>query len=76
MRVDDAFLGQGVGKAILEHLIEQARGRGMTSLWLETGSSPAFAPALKLYESNGFQRCGAFDGYEENPFSIFLTRPI
>lgn len=76
MRVDDAFLGRGVGKAILEHLIDQARLRGMTSLWLETGSSPAFAPALKLYENHGFERCGPFGDYEANPFSIFMTRRI
>lgn len=76
MRVHDAFLGQGVGRAILVHLIAEARGRGLESLWLETGSSPAFAPALRLYESAGFTRCGPFDGYVEDPFSIFMTRAI
>src|ERR671923_2614622 len=54
MRVADRFLRQGVGRAILEHLISQARSRGMQSLWLETGSSPTFLPALRLYESAGF----------------------
>lgn len=74
MRVADQFLGRGVGKALLEHLIGEARGRGMQSLWLETGSSEAFIPAIRMYESAGFVRCGAFDGYVENPFSIFMTR--
>ena len=50
--------------------------RGLTSLWLETGSSEAFTPAIRLYESAGFARCGPFDGYVENPFSIFMTRPL
>jgi len=76
MRVADHFLRQGVGRAILEHLIAQARARGMTSLWLETGSTEAFIPALRLYESAGFTRCGPFDGYIDDPFSVFLTRPI
>ena len=76
MRVADAFLGQGVGRAILEHLIAEARARGMQSLWLETGSAPAFTPALRLYESAGFARCGPFEDYEEDPFSVFMTREI
>jgi len=76
MRVADAFLGRGIGRAILNHLIEQARERGMESLWLETGSTPDFVPALRLYESAGFVRCGPFDGYIEDPFSVFMTRSI
>jgi putative acetyltransferase len=76
MRVADAFLGRGVGRAMLAFIMEEARGRGMRSLWLETGSAAAFAPALKLYQSAGFVRCGPFDGYLEDPFSIFLTREL
>ena len=76
MRVADHFLGQGVGRAILEHLIAEARARGMTSLWLETGSADAFTPALRLYESAGFTRCGPFDGYIDDPFSVFMTRSL
>ncbi len=76
MRVADAFLGRGIGRAILEHLIAEARARGMGSLWLETGSTAAFIPALRLYESAGFSRCGPFDGYTEDPFSVFMTRRI
>jgi putative acetyltransferase len=76
MRVADAFLGHGIGRAILEHLVAEARARGMRSLWLETGSAPAFVPALRLYESAGFTRCAPFEGYVEDPFSIFMTRAL
>lgn len=76
MRVADAYLGQGVGRIMLEHIMAQARARGMTSLWLETGSAPAFLPALKLYESAGFVRCGPFGTYKPDPFSIFMTRTL
>jgi putative acetyltransferase len=76
MRVADGFLGRGYGRAMLEHLVDEARARGMTSLWLETGSAPAFTPALRLYESAGFVRSGPFDGYVEDPFSIFMRRDI
>jgi putative acetyltransferase len=76
MRVADAVLGRGMGRALLEHLISEARARGMENLWLETGSSAAFLPALRLYESAGFVRCGPFDGYTDDPFSVFMTRAI
>ena len=76
MRVADAFLGRGVGRAMLEHILAEARRMGLKSLWLETGSAAAFIPALKLYESAGFLRCGPFDDYVEDPFSIFMWREI
>jgi putative acetyltransferase len=76
MRVADAFLGRGIGRAILEHVMKEARRRRMRSLWLETGSAAAFTPALRLYESAGFVRCGPFDGYVDDPFSVFMTRTL
>ena len=76
MRVADPFLGRGFGRAILAHLIAEACARGMRSLWLETGSTEPFVPALRLYESAGFARCGPFDAYVDDPFSVFMTRAI
>lgn len=76
MRVADEFLGRGVGRALLEHLVREARSCGMTSLWLETGTGAAFAPALRLYETAGFTRCGPFGAYTENGFSVFMTRAV
>ena len=76
MRVADRFLGRGVGRAMLVHLLNEARLRGMRSIWLETGSSEPFAPALRLYESAGFTRCGAFGGYVDNAFSVFMMRAL
>ena len=76
MRVHDAFLGRGVGRAMLVHIMAEARARGMRSLWLETGSSPPFAPAIRLYESAGFARCGPYEGYKDDPFSLFMTRAL
>lgn len=76
MRVADFFLGRGVGRAVLEHILAQARGMDLRSLWLETGSAEAFLPALKLYESAGFKRCGPFEDYIADPFSIFMTRAL
>ena len=76
MRVDDRFLGLGVGRAILRRIVAEARARGMTSLWLETGATEDFVPAQRLYASEGFVPCGPFDGYAEDPFSVFMTRTL
>ena len=73
MRVADAFLGQGVGRAILDHILAEARGLGLAVLWLETGSVDGFIPARTLYESVGFTTCGPFDTYGPDPFSVFMT---
>ncbi|SFS17285.1 putative acetyltransferase [Microbacterium sp. cf046] len=76
MRVDDRFRGSGVGRAILRHIVAEARARGMTSLWLETGSPEEFVPAQRLYESEGFTLCGPFEGYTDDPYSVFMTRTL
>lgn len=72
MRVADEHLGKGAGRAMLRHIIEEARARGFASLWLETGGVESFGPALKLYESEGFVVTGPFADYEEGPFSVFM----
>jgi putative acetyltransferase len=61
---------------MLQHLIAEARSRGMRTLWLETGSTDDFQPALRLYASEGFVECGPFGDYPENPFSVFMTLPL
>lgn len=72
MRTHPDFLRQGAGAAILEHIIEVARTRGVKRLSLETGSGPAFEPALKLYRQRGFVNGEAFSGYKKSEFNQFL----
>ena len=73
MRTARAHLGQGIGAAILAHIIDEARRRSYTRLSLETGSGPAFEPAQSLYEKFGFHFCGPFADYKDDPFSRFMT---
>jgi putative acetyltransferase len=40
-----------------------ARDRGYGRVSLETGSTPAFAPARSLYVQAGFTACGPFGDY-------------
>jgi putative acetyltransferase len=72
MRTADAHLRTGVGAAMLDHLIAEARRRGYTRLSLETGAGDAFAPALALYRRRGFVDGGAFADYVKSPFNQFL----
>jgi putative acetyltransferase len=72
MRTDPAHLRKGVGAAMLEHLIGVARERGYRRLSLETGSGPAFEPALALYRARGFVDGEAFGDYTKSAFNQFL----
>ena len=72
MRTADAHLRKGVAAAILDHIITEARRRGYARLSLETGSGPAFEPALKLYRKYGFIDGPPFGGYARSPFNQFL----
>ena len=72
MRTHPDHLRRGVAAALLEHLIDEARRRGMTGLSLETGSGEAFEPALALYRKRGFRNGPAFGGYVASDFNQFL----
>ncbi len=76
MRTADAFLRRGVAARMLDHIIDEARRRGLARLSLETGSGAAFEPAIALYRRYGFDDCAPFADYKPDPFSRFMTREI
>jgi putative acetyltransferase len=76
MRTASSHLRCGVATAVLEYIVGVARARGYRRLSLETGSAEAFAPARALYARFGFQFCGPFGGYVEDPYSVFMTRAL
>jgi putative acetyltransferase len=65
--------GSGVGAAILQRLIEEARARGLSRVSLETGSMEAFAPARRMYGRAGFVPCEPFGDYSPSRNSTFMT---
>jgi uncharacterized protein (DUF924 family)/GNAT superfamily N-acetyltransferase len=73
MRTPQALRGRGAAKALLAHIVSEARARGYHRLSLETGSMEAFRPARGLYERAGFGYCGPFAGYGPDPNSVFMT---
>jgi putative acetyltransferase len=72
MRTPLALRRCGAGRAVLTHIIAEARARGYERLSLETGSMEAFIPARRLYESFGFSYCGPFGEYKPDPNSVFM----
>ena len=76
MRTASAHLRKGVATRLMNHLLEEAKQRSYWRLSLETGSTAAFAPARSLYTRFGFQQCGPFADYVEDPYSVFMTREL
>lgn len=72
MRTHPDHLRKGVAAALLAHIVAEARSRGYRRLSLETGSGPAFDPALALYRRRGFADGEAFGGYEHTAFNQLL----
>jgi putative acetyltransferase len=72
MRTDPHHLRKGVAAALLEHIIGEARRRGLWRLSLETGTGPAFGAALALYRKRGFIDGEAFAHHERSDFNQFL----
>lgn len=73
MRTPKMLRRRGAGRAVLEHIIAEARARGYRRLSLETGSQAQFVPALELYRSFGFTVCEPFADYRHDPNSVFMT---
>ncbi|MGI9024769.1 MAG: GNAT family N-acetyltransferase [Burkholderiaceae bacterium] len=76
MRTSSSHLRKGVAKKLLGHILEEARRRSYNRVSLETGSMEAFDPARKLYAGFGFEYCGPFAEYAEDPYSVFMTREL
>jgi putative acetyltransferase len=73
MHTAQAMRGRGAGSAMLRHIIDMARARGMSRLSLETGASAYFVPARNLYKSHGFLECAPFGDYVLDPNSVFMS---
>jgi putative acetyltransferase len=65
--------GKGIGRLMLDHLLEVARSRGYSRVSLETGTMEAFAPARRLYEAAGFVVTPPFGPYWANEYSVCMT---
>jgi len=66
--------GKGVAAAILRALEDHAQSIGLSALKLETAE--ALDAAIRLYERNGFIRCGLFGDYSPNDTSVFMEKQL
>jgi putative acetyltransferase len=73
MRTPAAMRRRGAGRAVLNHILAEARRRGYQRLSLETGPASTFREAHQLYESVGFRHCGPFGDYKLDVYSVFMT---
>ena len=76
MRTASNHLRKGVAGKLLQHILEVAKKRQYQRLSLETGSAEAFSPARSLYSQFGFNYCGPFADYVEDPYSMFMTKEL
>lgn len=76
MRTVPAFRGRGAARALVEALVEAARGRGVATVALETGVEDFFIAARALYERTGFTVCDPFADYTPDPLSVFYERRL
>ncbi len=76
MRTAPEFRNRGVASLMLRHLIAEAKNRNYTRLSLETGSMAFFEPARRLYQRFGFEHCGPFSTYTDDPNSAFMTMQL
>jgi putative acetyltransferase len=74
MRTSAAHRRRGVGRAMLAHIIGEARRRNYARLSLETGAVAGFEAAHCLYAEGGFAYCAPFADYVADPNSAFMTR--
>jgi len=51
--------GQGIGRAVIDALIQQARAMDADAVWLETNAD--LTAAIRLYERSGFRHLGSDD---------------
>jgi putative acetyltransferase len=72
--VREDFRGLGVGRVLIENLIEEARLEGYQKMRLDT-YPPKMQKAVKLYESYGFREISP---YYHNPYgeALFMEKEL
>jgi len=64
--------GKGVGRALLSFAITQAAAAGGRLMVIYTSSTSAYAPAHRLYESQGFARVATVPNYYDDDDDLLI----
>jgi putative acetyltransferase len=73
MHTSERARRQGIGRAMLDHLLTEAVTRGYVRVSLETGTMDAYRAARDMYAKAGFSRCEPFAQYTDNPYSMCMS---
>ena len=73
IRISDKYRNKGLGKKIIDYLIEEAIKLNIKKISIETGTGIFFKPARKLFKKCGFKPCDPFAHYKEDPNSCYFT---
>ena len=74
MRSVTKFRGQGIGRQLLEYILNVAKQRNYQCLRLETGCEDFFEPAREIYRRYGFVERTPFADYADDPNSVFMEK--
>jgi putative acetyltransferase len=66
--------GRGLARQVLETLEAAAAQAGCRMLKLESG--PSQPEALALYARCGYETCGKYGDYTDDPLSVFMQKRI
>ena len=72
--VKSDYRGHGIATRILERLETEAKKRGHSALWLETGDRQP--ESIALYKKAGYSRMPKFGEYRDNPASICFRKSL
>ncbi len=64
--IDPNHRGMGLGKRLLDYIIDRATKLGYAKLYIETYSTPEFTAARAFYQAKGFAQTGAVESYLPN----------
>jgi putative acetyltransferase len=74
MYVRPAARGAGTAARLMQLLEQTAASAGCPALMLEAG--PDQPEALAFYARSGFERCGPYGDYPDDPYSVFMRKPL
>lgn len=68
--------GRHIGRALLNRIEDLARSEGFQRLVLETGIERTHGESWRLYQRNGFVRCGRVLDYPDSGWNAFFEKKL
>lgn len=74
--VHESQRGKGVGKILMDMMLEDVKLNGGTNIWIETSSRPLYKPTRKFYLNYGCEKIAELPEFygKDDSKTIFLLR--